>query len=90
MGLSALFLSEPQLVAPGSTIPPSSQLDLKNDRINTIIHTYYILPYVITFLGLVGWLLFDNTIITIAVKLAFLCKKDIRNDTKYKLSHDYY
>jgi len=90
MGLSALFLSEPQLVAAGSTIPESSQLDLKNDRINTIIHTYYILPYVISFLGLVGWLLFDNTIYALFVKLALLCRKNLSNVTKYKLSQDYY
>ena len=39
---------------------------------------------------LLGWLIFDNTIIALLHKCALLCRKNLSNITSYKLSQDYY
>ena len=90
MGLTCVFLSEPQLVAANSNISESSKIYSGNTRIDTILHISYILPYLIAFLLLAGWSIFDNTIIALFIKCALLCRKNLSNITKYKLSHDYY
>ena len=90
MALTAVFLSEAQLLAQNSTIPESSQINFFNDRINSITHTSYIIPYVIIFLLLAGWLIFDNTIIALLMKCALICRKNLSNITNYKLTQDYF
>jgi hypothetical protein len=90
MALSAFFLSEPMLLAQNSSISQTSQWDAGSPRLNAIIHTSYIIPYVVLFLLLAGWLVFDNTVISLFVKCALLCRKNLSTVTKYKLTQDYF
>lgn len=85
MALSAVFLSQSELIAPNSTLPEGRRLSSGNTRIDAMINTYYIMPYVILFLCYVGWSFFDNTIIALCDKCTLLCKKNLSNITKYKL-----
>lgn len=50
-----------------------------------MINNYYIIPYVLLFLGFMGWAIFDNTIIALCNKCTLICKKSLSNMTKYKL-----
>lgn len=85
MALSAVFLSQAQLVASNSMLSNQYQINSGNSRIDAMINTSYIIPYVILFLVYVGWSLFDNTIIAFCNKCSLLCKKNLSNITKYKL-----
>jgi len=83
--LSAFFLSEGSLLAPFSFIPGSERLNSYNSRINVMIKTFYIIPYVIMFLLYTGWLVFSNTLLAFCDKCSNMCKKNLSNITKYKL-----
>jgi hypothetical protein len=88
--LSALFLSESNLIAPATTISQSYQLNSSNTRINSMVTVYYIIPYVIMFLLFAGWAVFENTLIAFCEKCMSLCKKNLSHITKYKLEQNLY
>ena len=92
MALSAVFLSEPQLIAVNSSLSDQYRLVTGNKRIDAMLNTSYIIPYVVTFILLIGWTLFDNTIITLCSKCSTLCRnKRTQNPiTKQKLDQTYY
>lgn len=90
MALTAFFLSESNLLAANSLIPENQRLDSGNTRINYIISTNYIIPYVILFLLLSGWSFFSNTFIAFFVKCISLCSKNISNIEKKYAPEEYF
>lgn len=83
MALSAYFLSQPTMVAPNSYL--SNPLNSGSSRMNTIISTNYIIPYVVLFALYIVWAFFSNTIIAIFQKFICSCAKEQTEITKYKL-----
>ncbi len=73
LAASAFLLSEPNLVPKGSNFAGISSLNSNNQRVNTLIQTYYIIPYVILFVLLILYGLFKTTIISLLGK----CNKKI-------------
>ena len=58
---SAFLLSEPSLVPAGTNFSELSQFGSSDQRLNTIIQTYYIIPYVILFVILILYALLKET-----------------------------
>lgn len=88
MALSAVFLSEPQLIAASSEI--SQGTITGNDRIDAMLNTFYILPYLGMLFLLLGWSVFDGTVMSICRKWFSLCDDGLSHLSKYKINQDYY
>jgi len=63
--LTAYFLSEPTLIAPSSTItyPNNFSINSGSSRINSMITTSYIIPYVALFVVIVLFYIFTSVVI---------------------------
>jgi hypothetical protein len=77
--LSAYFLSDSTLLAPNSSFANSEFLQSSNPALNTIITTYYIVPYVILLIALLGRAVFRHTLLAFCDKCSNLCKKTLSN-----------
>jgi hypothetical protein len=88
MALSAVFLSEPQLIAASSEV--SQGTITGNIRIDSMLNTVYILPYLGMLLLLLGWYVLDGTVVSICRKWFSLCDESLSHLSKYKVNQDYY
>lgn len=81
LAASAFLLSEPNLVPKNSSFSNFSSLASSNQRLNTLIQTYYIIPYVALCALLIAYGLFKETIIGLLAS----CNKKVERASSYKL-----
>ncbi len=90
MALSAVFLSESDLIAQDSQLPVDRQVSTGNSRIDAMLNTVYIIPYLIMLGLLIIWGIFDHTIIKLFRKLLPYCEKRASEEEKYRSEQDYF
>jgi hypothetical protein len=92
MALSAYFLSDWTLLSSNSSAITDSNhfFESSNGIINTIINAYYIIPYVIILIMLIGRALFNHTLLAFCNKCNNICSKTLSNITEYKLGQNFY
>jgi len=90
MVTTPFLISEPNLVVAGSTVSLTF-LDVSDSRLNTIITTYYIIPYVVLFVLMTLYIFLRNTVTKCLVYCFEKCsdpeKSRMRSD---KLNSNFY
>jgi len=92
MALSSYFLSDWTLLTSNSSVANNHNqfIESSNVVLNTIINTYYIIPYVLILIVLIGRAVFNHTFLAFCDKCNNLCKKTLSNITEYKLGQSFY
>lgn len=81
MLLSAYFLSDWTLLSSNSSAAANSNhfFESSNETINLIFNAYYIIPYIIISILLIGRGIFNHTLVAFCNKCTNVCKKNLSN-----------